>query len=383
MDLCVPSNMDAEYTGTIVRISDPGTVESLWRKLELCSNPSFFTSWSWIGPWTDLIVNNSELFLFSAEANNTVIAICFLTISNITRLKGLMRIKQVTVNEFLNHDCNMIIQYNGMLVERKSARSAWRCLYECLKSWNKNWDELTISSITQEQLDVISDAVPEFLVNIDKTHREWAIDLSPEFGGINTLIKQFKAKSRHQLRQSIKNFEKEVGPITLTAAASTEDALKYFDAMGKLHTKRWEKVGIAGSFANENWVNFHKEIIRNEFRNGSVTLLSIKSGTENIGYLYGHIHNNVAYMQQTGFAHMGKNILKPGYISHLYAMSYYAAKGIKQYNLLPDEATSYKKFFTTPGNPILWVNFQKNNMKLRLEKNIRRIYGFIKGNSVF
>lgn len=379
-DLSATINTDALLTGTIQRITETGDIEAQWRNLEKTCNPSFFTSWSWIGPWANLIKNTTELFLFSARKKDTIIAMCFLTISKTKRLKGLIHVKQVTLNDYLNNNCNMIIQYNDMLAKNEHTESAWRCLYKSLMAWDKKWDELAVSSITEEQLKLISDACPELHADIDRAHKEWTVTLSPEFSDISTLIAQFKAKSRRQLRQSIKNFEKEIGPITITTATSTSDALDYFGAMEKLHTKRWEKVGVAGSFANKNWVNFHKEIIRNEFKNGKIIIFSIKSGEQDIGYLYGHVHNNVAYMQQTGFASLELNILKPGYISHVYAMSVCADRGIKEYNLLPDEESSYKKFFAAPGQTILWINFQKNSAKLHLEKYIRRIQKHVNRN---
>lgn len=380
MDLSESDNTDMKLTGSILRITEPNEIESQWRKLEQTCAPSFFTTWSWIGPWANLIKNNTELFLFSAKAGDSLVAMCFLTISKTERLKGFIRLRQVTLNDYLNDNCNMIIQYNGLLAKNESAKSAWRCLYKSLMSWDRKWDELAINSITEEQYKVISEACPEIIADIDRTHREWAVALSPELNDISTLINKFKAKSRRQLRQSIKNFEKEIGPISITAAANTELALDYFDAMGELHTQRWEKVGVAGSFANQNWVNFHKEIIRNEFPNGKIIIMVIKSGPQTIGYLYGHIHNDIAYMQQTGFATMELNILKPGYISHVYAMAVCAERGIKEYNFLPDDESSYKKFFSAPGKDILWVNFQKNIVKLRLEKYIRNIQEVMKKN---
>lgn len=365
--------------GSIVKIDDPNEVKHDWQHMELKCRPSFFLTWGWIGPWANLVSEYTDLYLFTAKSNESYSAMCFLTINHVKRLKGLISLKQVMLNEFISEECNMIIQYNGMLVEDSIAMAAWQSLCECLATWNKSWDELAISSILPTQLDNISGGCCNLNLIIDKKHSEWKIPLSPEFGQIITLVDHFKSKSRHQLRQSLKAFEKEIGPISIKPAIDTDEALKYFDCMGKLHTKRWVKSGEAGSFANQNWVNFHKEIIRNGFRNGSILLFAIKSGEIDIGYLYGHVYNNIAYMQQTGFALMEQNILKPGYISHLYAISYCAANGMTEYNFLPDEESSYKKFFfTSPGESVLWALFQKNNTKIFIEHLIRRVYAFIK-----
>lgn len=375
-----PGLEKTDLFGTIVKINAPYEVEFKWHELESKCNHSFFLTWEWIGPWANLVSKNTELYLFTATSNGTYIAMCFLTIAHVKRLKGLIRVKQLMLNEFINKECNMVIQYNGMLVNDSNAMKAWQCFCDCIMAWNVSWDELAMSSILQPQIDNIYRVCQRLILNIDKIHNEWKILLRPEFGEINSLITYFKSKSRHQLRQSLKAFEKELGPISIKAATNAEDALKYFENMGKLHTERWIRSGEAGSFANHKWVDFHKEIIRNEFKNGLILLFVIKSGEMDIGYLYGHVYNNVAYMQQTGFALMKQNILKPGYVSHLFAISACAANGINQYNFLPDDDSSYKKFFTTSGDSVYWVFFQKKSIKSFIEKCMRRLYVLFKRN---
>jgi Acetyltransferase (GNAT) domain len=367
-----------DLLGTIVRINDPNEVETGWRELESRCNPSFFLAWEWIGPWANLVSKHTELYLFSAKSGESCVAMCFLTISHIKRLRGLIKVKQVMLNEFVNDECDMTIQYNGILSNDNDTELAWRTFCHCLMEWNKSWDELALSSVSQTQLDKISNECHRLTLKVDRINKEWKVPLRPELGEINALIGQFKSKSRHQLRQSLKAFEKELGPVSILAATNTEDALQYFESMGKLHTEKWVKAGAAGCFANQKWVNFHEKIIRNGFPNGRILLFAINSGETNIGYLYGHLYNNTAYMQQTGFAPMQQNILKPGYVSHLLAMSYCADKGISEYDFLPDDETSYKKFFSAAGDSMFWVLLQKNRAKFILEKYIRRFAAFLK-----
>lgn len=364
---------NTEYLGTIVRIPNPQAVAAAWRELEQNCHPSFFLSWTWIGPWANLVSQYTELYLFTAEAGGSLVALCFLTISHVKKLKGLIHLRQVGLNEFMNHKCNMIIQYNGILARDQDRKGAWQALCNCLTGWDKKWDELALSSITQTHLNEITRDchIPE--LTIEKVHREWRFPLAPEFADINVLINQFKSKSRHQLRQAIKSLEKELGQLSLAVASNVSEGLAYFENMGKLHTERWHKAGKAGSFANQNWVAFHQDIIRNEFANDRILLIAIKSGATVIGYLYGHVYQNVAYMQQTGFATLEHNVMKPGYVSHVFAMAYCAGQGLRGYDFLPDEDTSYKKFFTSPGEPIVWASFQKDSWKLRLEKLLRRM----------
>lgn len=368
----------AEINASIVKVGNAAHIERPWRSLEDRCRPSFFLTWAWIGPWVQLAAKETDLYLFTVNKNDATIALCFLTLCNVKRLKGVITVKQVQLNEYLAKGFNMVIQYNGILAEPDNQHMVWKLLFKTLNNWNISWDEVALSSLKKSGLDDAIYATPDYYYRIDKEHSIWRVLLDNDCNNIDTLLKIFKSKSRQQLRQSLNTFEAEYGEITYTVPDSLEQALSYFKHMGLFHTRRWVQAGKAGSFANKNWVEFHENVITKGFPRGEIFLMEIRSASLILGYLYGHIYSDTVYMQQTGFIVTHDNKLRPGYISHLQAMIFSAKKGMKYYDILPDEKGSYKKFFTAAGDSVYWLRIQRPRIKFFIEESVMQFFSYLR-----
>ena len=102
------ADQSTAFETTILNITDIDQVESMWRSFEELCQPSFFLTWTWIGPWARLVSQHTDLYLFSLTKNKTQVALCFFTISNVNRLKERVTSRQVQINEYLENSCNMV-----------------------------------------------------------------------------------------------------------------------------------------------------------------------------------------------------------------------------------------------------------------------------------
>lgn len=356
---------------SLIKVTDISQLETKWRSLELHCTPSFFLTWTWIGPWAKMVSKNTELYFFCLNEDGTPIAMCFITLCQVKRLKGLITARQIQLNEHLDNGCNMVIQYNGLLAESGNLNKAWKHLLDALLDWNKNWDEIAISSLTAQDVSLLTAAATRFHIKIDKAHPRWIVPLDAKCASEDNMLSRFKGKSRRQLKQSLNAYTKDFGEITLIAAEDLTQALEFFKRMESLHTSRWVQAGKAGSFANPKWVEFHKDVITEGFSRGEIQIVEIHAGETILGYIYGHPYMGTAYMQQTGFTTTQDNRLRPGYVSHLHTMLYNAEKGIQIYDFLPDEPDSYKKFFTSASEPVSWLRLQIPSIKFYAEDFIR------------
>ena len=377
------TDQSTAFEATILNITDIDQIEPIWRSFEEICQPSFFLTWTWIGPWARLVSQHTDVYLFSLTRNKTQVALCFFTVSNVKRLKGVITSRQVQINEYLENDCNMVTQYNSLLAVKSDLGTAWQYLFDSLKSWSKSWDEIAISSLSEDEVTVIRGIDSFFTQRIDKIHPTWKVPLDDHYKNEDALLGNFKSKSRRQLRQSLKAYRKEVGDVSLKAAKNIEQALEYFEKMESLHTARWVEAGKKGSFANHNWVKFHKEVISVGFPRGEALLAEISCGNLILGYLYGHPYNGTAYMQQTGFIAAQENRFRPGYVSHLMVMLYSADNRLNSYDFLPDDKNSYKKFFTTASEPVYWVRLQRPRIKFYIENFIRYVSNWFRSVSIF
>jgi CelD/BcsL family acetyltransferase involved in cellulose biosynthesis len=362
-----------KYNAAISPATDIAQIKKEWLRLEEASDKhSFFLSWYWMEPWVEMVIKETQLYLFEVSDNKRVVAICFLTLAKAQRMKGIIRFRQLQLNEYRNNQCDMIIQYNDILNTQIDQETLWRLFISATQQWRNQWHEIYISSISHSRLNTISQTSDNLKIIIDKSHVRWEVPLSKELSCTEDIINTFKSKSRRQLRESLKAFAK-VYPddIQTSPAATVEEAIAYFNEMDSLHTARWVKAGKEGSFANQKWTKFHKSIITRTFDQNGIIMVKVHCGEHTLGYLYGTIYRNKAYMVQTGFAETSHNNLRAGYVSHLCTMLYCAQMGLTLYDFLPDEEGSYKKFFTLPGDAVQWVQLQRPCGVFLLERLMR------------
>jgi len=359
---------------TIIQIESIDDVAKHWKDLELNSeNKNFFLSWEWIGSWLELVLPVTKVYFFSYKNKSEMLGACFLTICSVTRKKGMVRLKQLQMNEYLYGHYNMVNGYSGILVKRGNEQAAWNHLFSLAQSFNKTWDEFFISSIDEEQRKYCEIANGNQLAcTLDKICYVWKKTLPGDVSNLDGFVETFKRKSRQQLRQTIKAFS-DIGPIALETAESLEQAEYFFQLMDETHTRRWQAVGKMGSYANTIWAEFHRKLIKRYFADGLIQLLKISVGDQPVGYLYGHVYRNKVYMHQTGFPQLDDNKLRSGYLSHLYAMLFNANQGLVEYDFLPDFANSYKKFFIDAGEEIVWLALRRNRMVYRWEMLIEKL----------
>jgi len=359
--------------GSITPVLSVEAVEPVWRALEARSRSHFFLSWTWIGSWLRLVRDTTPVWLFECRHGDRTVALALLTRFRGRRLKRSLPSTQVLLNEFLADGYNMVMAYNGLLAEPGMEQRAWDCFLDAARKWDEAWDEISLGSLPDGELPATPDDRSGLRVRPDKTFVRWAVPLRPECARPDALLRRMKRKSRQQLRQSLRAYGR-LGDLSLRVASNTEEAHAYFDRLEELHTARWEAIGQHGSFQNPRWARFHRDLIDHGFDTGQVQLLEVRCADFPIGLLYGHQYGDTVYMHQTGFYLTDDNALRTGYVCHFEAMRHFAAKGLRNYDLLPDQADSYKRFFADPGEPIHWVQLQRPRLRFGAERLIRRLW---------
>ena len=384
---------DHECVANISLIKNAEQVRLIWSELELAAQPNFFQSWVWISAWLDLILPITNVYFFCYSIANQPKAMCFITLCRVTRKKGMVRVIQLQLNEYLYSSFNMVNGYNGILVTEEFRQRAWESLLSCLSAFNDRWDECLFSSLTKEDSICCRSALVngngelKYSLELDKRCYKWEKSIPSSEMSEDEFVETFKLKSRQQIRQTLSAFSV-LGAANVYAPSSTEGALALFDAMEEVHTKRWQAAGKGGSYANPIWVNFHRQLIKNNYNSDLIQILQISVGELTVGYLYGHVYENKVYMHQTGFPQLADNKLRAGYFSHFLAMRYNQKIGIKKYDFLPDFADSYKKFFVDPGEEIDSIFFKRPRWIYRWEavlaglKNWRKLLSSTDGKNV-
>lgn len=363
------------FIGTLIKNPSLKQSQSIWEEISHDSD-NIFLSWLWIGNWLKMIKKDFNANLFIIKKNNKLIAAVFLVMDKESRYK-LITSRQIFINEICSENYNMVIEYNKIAIKSGYEKQSYEIFSEFLKS-NDNWDELVINAMEKQHFVFLKDAFNHDyeIVNESNTRQAYLNDT-----GFKTTecLKQsiLSSNKRSQINRSKKHIENLYGNLELTPAKDLTEALNYFDELGKLHTKYWQSKNLDGAFANNNWVDFNKNIITQGFDKHQVDILKIKSGDFTIGYLYNLINNKHAFNIQSGFNYLDTNKFKPGFLSHWLAIEHYWNNGFELYDLLAG-GEGYKKSLSNSEKELVWFKIKQPKLVFSIERNLKNIKHHLK-----
>jgi CelD/BcsL family acetyltransferase involved in cellulose biosynthesis len=184
------------------------------------------------------------------------------------------------------------------------------------------------------------------------------------------------SKKRYQIRRSMKEYEK-MGQIRLNIAENAEDAIEIFIELSQLHQKTWTDRGFPGSFSNEYFDRFHKNLITGRFEYGEIQLMKVTAGGHTLGCLYGFIYKGQFLGTLSGFNYLPGYLYSPGLICHYFAIVHYARMGLSCYDFLEGD-DDYKRSLSTDYNKMQNITVQKSNLKFKAEKIMLQLHGLYK-----
>lgn len=360
----------ANLTGVFVPLKSPATIEPKWRALEVLADCSFFLSWSWIGTWLRLVANRTSLLLYECRHGDELVALGVVS-GDLVRRRKLFRSRTFSLNEAAQSDLNVFIEYNGLLARSGYEAPALEQFIGDLARHDRGWDELRLTNLPQRQWATLKTLRTGARLVLDVEHATWITPLD-EVSGQESLLLRMSANRRSKIRRTFKEYEKQ-GALCVDNATTPGEALDYFRSLGVLHTARWNRAGLAGSFANPAWVSFHEDLIASAFPRGEIQLLRIRCGSRAIGYLYNFLWRGDVLMLQSGFASESSNILRPGYVSHILAMQFNAQHGAKRYDFLIGDS-EYKEVLADAGPPLTSGRVQRTRVKFIVEDVLVSIY---------
>jgi CelD/BcsL family acetyltransferase involved in cellulose biosynthesis len=186
-------------------------------------------------------------------------------------------------------------------------------------------------------------------------------------GGLDPVL---SANARQQLRRAFRQFER-AGPLQLSEATTTSEALDFFAGLKMLHCASWERRSRAHAFTHAFFEPFHRLLIERSFVAGGVQLLRASVGHRVIGYLYNFRLGNRIYAYQSGFADADRRE-RPGIVTHALAIQHAFQSGAGVYDLMAGR-NRLKESLATRCEPMLWQIFQQPRLAFRLEHLGRRL----------
>jgi CelD/BcsL family acetyltransferase involved in cellulose biosynthesis len=259
------------------------------------------------------------------------------------------------------------IEHNGILAAADREAAVFDAALGWFAGLREEADELHFSgslrrppeeAVEGRGLSRIETVVPSYSVNLSR--------LSPS-GDLDPVL---SANARQQLRRAFRQFER-LGPLQLSEATTTSEALDFFTGLRTLHCASWERRGRAHAFTHAFFEPFHRLLIERTFTEDGVQLLKACVGDRVIGYLYNFCLGTHIYAYQSGFADADRRE-RPGIVTHALAVRHAFRSGAGVYDLMAGH-NRLKESLATRCEPMLWQIFQQPRLAFRLEHLGRRL----------
>ncbi|WP_404362214.1 GNAT family N-acetyltransferase [Marinobacter sp.] len=338
-----------------------------WLDLEGRASPTVFLSWQWLGHW--LHVYQPRASVLRVTQGERLIGLG-LVVETDERRHGVMKSRCLRLHQTGHKLLDQIwIEYNGFLAERGQEEVVAEACLRYLCNSMPDWDEFIIGAIDAEEAERYAR-----ITGLHK-HLRWeapcfGVDLDHLRRAGGRYLDTLSRNTRHQINRCHRLYQQQ-GEVRLLRPDSIEGALAVFDRIGPRHLERWGGGPDQSGFANPDFVRFHRELIRFQWPDGGVDLVSLMAGDEEIASFYNLVYNQVVYFYLGGIEAETDNRLKPGLLGHSLCIEDYRHHGFHYYDFMGGDER-YKSNLGNLHRNLVQVSLQRARFKLKLEDVARR-----------
>lgn len=371
-----------QITVTLETLPPRGVLEARWRDLEARANASFYTSWSWIGCWLEVLPAHLAPQLLVAHHAGRTVGMGLV-------IKGKAKVLQIIpVPCWYLHATGLeaidelTIEYNGFLVEQGHDIEVKHAMLDHLlhqtsvgrieiKLASRQLDMLARRT-AQKQLGHARQAARNVIVR-STGFTSYMVNLDQVRSSSKGYLSLLSSNTRSQIRRSVAAY-KELGELTVEEARTPEQAHAFMAELRKLHGQTWLGRGERSGFSFSPIARqFHDQVIEHGFTRGEVQVLRISAGGRDVGYLYNLVHRGHVVYYQSGLRY---GVLprhdRPGLVCHSLAVEHNTQAGHHCYDFAAGNYR-YKDSLSTHQEPQHTHVFQRDGVLPRLDRDLRAL----------
>jgi hypothetical protein len=346
-------------------------VKKIWIEMLSKCPHSFFLSWGWKETWLKNLPEDCDLSLVVGFKQD-IPAFAFFIGSHKKYRYGMIKAHLLSLNETSIPSVDTLtLEYNSILIDPAFSLSL-KTLLRLLPI--NGWDEFSFPYMDANLLSNSS-----FNFNSNGHHNIQNIKIASHFVDLKKVrdadmdyLSLLGQSRRKKLRRSLKKY-KQIGVLQFKVAKSVDDALSMLDGLKTLHQKTWIKRGQPGSFSNDFFCAFHRNLITSRFKFNEIQLIQVTCGQDTVGYNYNFIYENHVYSYLGGFDYPTDGHLLPGMMCDYFSILHCAEQGLNAYDFLAGDV-EYKRSLSTDSSDMHDVLVQKKKLSFTIEANLKKIY---------
>ena len=352
-----------------------------WNDLESRALASFYTSWSWMGVWLEMLPAVIRPELLEARLDGRVVGLAIVVRGPGRKLLGMKCCRTWHLHYTGRPELDVICpEHNDFLMERGHEAAVRTAMLRHWLDQHHGPAEITLFGIGEHMLPAgIENRGKNRFLRKDVALRTYSVDLNPVRDRGGDFLQLLSANSRSLIRRSMRDYRRH-GELSVESAGTVGQALEWFDRLGVLHQRRWESRGQPGSFSNGFFVEFHRSLISRNMPTGGIQLLRVRAGNHDLAYLYSLVKDGRVYFYQSGLDYgiVEKNA-HPGLVAHVFAIEHNARLGHHVYDFMAGDS-QYKRSLATCQQEMFWTtlrtvswHFELHELTGRLRRMARTI----------
>jgi Acetyltransferase (GNAT) domain len=306
---------DAEYHVAFEPLRDLESLRRAWLLVEQQADATFFSSWAWTGTWIGLLPAQRWPLVCRITRAGQPIALAVFGQRRIKRMGIPYRQLLMNASGSDAHD-SIHVEMNQLLACHDCELLAWRALLNSLLSGglHAKCDELLLPGLSSNvpvdqvaadcRLSTHVTEVPAPYVDLDRLRSS---------SGYAALL---PADGRKAVRRALRDYSRSLGEPDLIRAGTATEAEAFLTALVAFHQRYWQARGELGAFAEPEFHEFHRRLIRNYYSHGCLDLFRIQCGDTIIAYVYAFRYREVASLYQCGYNYAALPAHnQPGYLA--------------------------------------------------------------------
>ena len=345
------------------------TLASWWRELELRSQTTLFTSWSWIGSWLKTLPGNCQPQLLVVRAADRIVGLGVVVPSQNRLLKWIPSKCWLLNRSGIRELDTITIEHNGILADRSMAPQVREQAIAFLLA-DSGRPCIDFGLVDAEHA-TLAAGDPAWVISSLVAKKSFVVDLEKVRRAPADYLSLLSPNTRSQVRRSLKAYAA-LGTVSVTEAADLETATQFLDELHVLHTRDWERRASRSNFRLTSLIlDFHTHLLASAFDRGEIQLLRFAAGSIVIGYLYNFKFRDRVLYYQAGFRHglIEKNE-RPGLVCHALAVEHNARQEFRYYDFLAGDQR-YKESLATDCHSQAWCVLRQRHTMSRLDRWLR------------
>lgn len=358
-------------------------ISSHWRKLEEQSRDhSVFQSWAWIDCWLEIAKKHIRPILF--KDNGKIVGMCFIGFgkSYDCRIIGFK-----TIYPFLSGVSQVDIvasEYNAVLCLPEYTQTLQKLLIDFFKNDKRllSYSRVLLQRISETELPLYQDVAlnNNFDIDVYRNEQSAYVNLKQLRDDGLGYDDGFSKSLKTDIRRSEKLYAEKYGALKFEKPGNVTQAQNWFQELGKLNKLRFKTKGEKSAWDYPELIRMHRAFLNRQFACGNAEIVRLCAGSTPIGYLYNFIYRGVVYFYMGGFRYDDDNRLKPGLLTHNYAIKEHFLRGNIAYDFMAGDQ-SYKYRMGIKGMNMYHLTLTKKNTKLKCVKLLNTFKAlFIKNN---